>query len=392
MICLKPGFMFIIFAACLAAAPTSAPLSPADQGDAVVGKAMHFFMAQQRPDGSFKMSDREPPALTGMVLRAMALDPAVGAKTPEAKKAIAFLLATQQPDGGIYEEMLGNYSTALCISGLAAANDPTLKESIAKAVAYLKGGQWTDTIAAGRGEKVDPNSPLFGGWNYGGAGRRAGRADLSNTAQVLGALKDAGLSKGDPAYQNALKFASRLQNNSETNPAKWASNDGGFIYNPGQNGNGESAAGSFKDADGKPMVRSYGSMTYAGLETMLYAGLSKDDPRVKAALTWIRGNWTLDEHPGMQARGDAQAGVFYYYNVFARSMAAYGEPIITDKQGTPHDWRKELIAKLASIQKPDGSFEGTNQWMENDPMIATCLATAALQEALQDLKANPNPK
>jgi len=382
----------LILTACCGAGPASAPSSSADEGEAVLAKTMHFFLSRQRPDGSFKLDEREPPALTGMVLRAMALDPAIGAKTPEAKKAIAYLLATQKPDGGIYDQMIGNYSTALCVSGLASVNDPALKDPIAKAIGYLKDGQWTDTIAAGRGQKVDPNSPLFGGWNYGGSGRRSGRADLSNTAQVLAALKDAGVSKDDPAYQNALKFASRLQNNTESNSARWASNDGGFIYNPGDNNAGDSPAGTYTGANGERMVRSYGSMTYAGLETMLYAGLSKDDPRVKAAFNWIRSNWTLDEHPGMRVAGDPQAGVFYYYSVFARSMAAYGEPVITDKQGTTHDWRKELIAKLATLQKPDGSFEGTNQWMENDPMIATCLAIAALEEAIGDQKANPNTK
>ena len=382
----RPLLLTIILATCLAASPASVPVSAVDQGETAMHKAIKYFTDHQKTDGSFKLDDREPPALTGMVLRVMARDSADGAKTPAAKQAIAYLLATQKPDGGIYDQMIGNYSTALCISGLAAANDPALKDPIARAVGYLKGGQWSDAIAAGRGQKVDPNSPLFGGWNYGGSGRRSGRADLSNTAQVLAALKDAGVSKDDPAFQNAVKFASRLQNNSETNQSKWAGNDGGFIYNPGENGEGDSPAGTYTNADGQKMVRSYGSMTYAGLETMLYAGLSKDDPRVKAALTWIRSNWTLDEHPGMRGKGDPQAGVFYYYDVFARSLAAYGEPVITDKQGIAHDWRKELIAKLASLQKPDGSFQGTDQWMESDPMIASCLATAALQEALQDLK------
>ena len=34
-------------------------------------------------------------------------------------------------------------------------------------------------------------------------------------------------------------------------------------------------------------------MTYTGLKTFLYAGVGKDDPRVKAAVDWIRRHYTL---------------------------------------------------------------------------------------------------
>ena len=36
-----------------------------------------------------------------------------------------------------------------------------------------------------------------------------------------------------------------------------------------------------------------------------------------------------------------------------------------------HDWRVALIQKLASIQKPDGSFVGQKNWMEDNPVLAT---------------------
>ena len=42
-------------------------------------------------------------------------------------------------------------------------------------------------------------------------------------------------------------------------------------------------AGEYTGADGKRMLRSYGSMTYAGLKSMIFAGVGPDDPRVKAA-------------------------------------------------------------------------------------------------------------
>ncbi len=64
-------------------------------------------------------------------------------------------------------------------------------------------------------------------------------------------------------------------------------------------------------------LRSYASMTYAGLKSMIFAGLTPDDPRVEAALTFIRKNYSLETNPGM---GDA--GLFYYYHTFAKSLTA----------------------------------------------------------------------
>ena len=93
----------------------------------------------------------------------------------------------------------------------------------------------------------------------------------------------------------------------------------------------------------------------------------------------------------MSARnpGSAKAGIYYYYNTLARALAVYGQPVLKDKQNAEHDWRKELIAKLAADQKPDGSFIGDRRWMEDDPVIATTLATLALEEAMRDLKEHP---
>src|SRR5262249_45574119 len=149
----------------------------------------------------------------------------------------------------------------------------------------------------------------------------------------------------DPAYKAALVFLTRTQNNSETNDQPWAGNDGGVVYSPANDGDSE--AGFIITPHGRKVPRSYGSMTYPGLKSMIYAGLTKDDPRVKAALEWIRKHWTLDENPAMREAGPEMArhGRFYYYYVFAHALRAYGEPTITDAQGVPHDWRTELIDK-----------------------------------------------
>jgi len=234
-------------------------------------------------------------------------------------------------------------------------------------------------------KSVAKDDPRYGGFGYG----KRERPDGSNMQIALDALHDAGVKSDDPAYAAAVTFATRLQNRSESNDQKWAANDGGFIYPAADGGN--SPAGEYTGPDGKPMFRSYGSMTYAGLKSMIYAGLTKDDPRVKAAWTWITQNWTFDENPGLKSGqgNSSESGLYYYYHTAARALRAYGEPIITDAQGNKHDWRIELIDKLATLQKPDGSWVGDAKWMENNPTIVTSFAVLALQEAMADLKEHP---
>jgi squalene-hopene/tetraprenyl-beta-curcumene cyclase len=108
-------------------------------------------------------------------------------------------------------------------------------------------------------------------------------------------------------------------------------------------------------------------MTYAGLKSMIFAGVSTDDPRVKAAVAWANQHYTVSENPGMGA-----AGLYYYYHTFAKALSALGSPTVTDAEGKTHDWRAELIAALASKQQPDGSWiNENNRWLEGDPNLVT---------------------
>jgi squalene-hopene/tetraprenyl-beta-curcumene cyclase len=176
--------------------------------------------------------------------------------------------------------------------------------------------------------QADPKDPKFGGAGYDGKSR----PDLSNTQFFVDAMIAAGVPKEDPAIQNALKFISRCQNlPGETNDqpfAKKTSDDdkGGLTYNPfdpdEKNPNRTPAGG----------LRSSGAMTYAGLKSFLYAGVTKNDPRVKAAIDWIRAHYTLEENPGQ-----GQSGLYYYYHTFAKAMTVWGEDEFTDAAGKKHD-------------------------------------------------------
>ena len=185
------------------------------------------------------------------------------------------------------------------------------------------------------------------------------------------ALKAAGVKEDDPAMQKALVFVSRTQNlETEHNTTPFAAkvDDGGFYYTP--------AAGGTSQAGNTPNggLRSYGSMTYAGLKSMIYAGLDEKDPRVKAAFDWIRRHYTLDQNPGL-----GQQGLFYYYHTYAKTLDALGQDTFEDAQGTQHDWRQELTAKLASLQKENGSWVNTaDRWYEGDPNLVTAYSLMAL--------------
>jgi squalene-hopene/tetraprenyl-beta-curcumene cyclase len=117
-------------------------------------------------------------------------------------------------------------------------------------------------------------------------------------------------------------------------------------------------------------------MTYSGFKSYLYAGLSKDDPRVRAALGWMSEHYTLEENPGL-----GREGLYYYYVVFAKAHRALGrETMLVD--GVERSWRADLVLALEKLQQPDGSFRSVaDRWMENDRVLITAYALVALQEA-----------
>jgi hypothetical protein len=253
-------------------------------------------------------------------------------------------------------------SVSISVMALAACNDDgRYDETLAKAEAFLKGLQWDG------GESIDPADPAYGGAGYGSKQR----PDLSNTAFLIEALRTAGVSEDDPAIQRALVFVSRTQNlegpaNTLPFPAK--NPDGGFYYTPANGG--ESQAGETPNGG----LRSYASMTYAGLKSMIFAGLDREDSRVQAAVTWLRKHYTFEENPGM---GDS--GLFYFYQTAAKALDALGEDAFTDAAGVAHDWRAELVSELASRQQPDGSWINANsRWLEGDPNLVTAYALLAL--------------
>jgi squalene-hopene/tetraprenyl-beta-curcumene cyclase len=342
------------------------------RADQAVERGLKFLAASQQPDGGWLFRDSSDPAFTALVANCFIQEPSYGPEHPIVRRAIEFMLTAQQPDGGIYVPGQGikNYQTSVCLMALSAMEEGKYEKEIGRAQQSLKEGQWDE------GEGYVPESPWYGGAGYG----RHKRPDLSNTQMMLEALHQSGLPADDPVYQKALQFVSRCQMLGETNDLAFAqgATDGGFIYTAANDG--ESKAGTVT-LDGRPRLRSYGSMTYAGFKSLLYAGLTHEDPRVKAAFDWIREHYTLDVNPNMPG-AQSQEGLYYYYHVFARALQAWGEKVIVDAEGKRHDWRDELRAKLIELQRPDGSWVNEeDRWREGNPYLVTSYAILALQTA-----------
>jgi squalene-hopene/tetraprenyl-beta-curcumene cyclase len=370
--------------------PTTQAVSPRtqaviDDAQVVADKAFAYLKAQEKPDFSWQ-SEQDPPGLSALVLKAFVEDEKYDPDMVFLDKGFDKLISYQKPDGGVYIDSLQNYNTAIAISAMAVSKEAEYKAPIAKALAFLRTLQFSDTIQGDL--HVTPDDVRYGGTGYG----KGGRPDLSNLGMTLDALHDAGIPPTDPAYAAALKFVTRCQNLSETNDQKWASNDGGFIYTPFAGG--VSPAGDYVDASGVTRHRSYGSMTYTAIKSMIYAGLTRDDPRVKAAWDWLSKNYTVKENPGMQLSDPndpnaAKGGLYYYYHAMARALHAYGSPTITDAAGVTHDWRVDLIAQIKTLQAADGSFKGEKQFMEDNPVLATGYVALAMEEVKLDLHDHP---
>jgi len=349
---------------CILALATSAWAADGDRATTtkpVRQKAVQFLKVSQSSDGSW--TSPNIPGITGLAVYSL-LESGVPADDETVVSGLKFLRSLQHDDGGIYyaKSTHRNYETSISLLAFEAANqDGRYDDLISKAEKFLRGLQWDED------EEQKPEDPGYGGAGYGGHQR----PDLSNTTFLIEALKAAGATADDPAMQKALTFVSRCQNlESEHNNTKFAAkvNDGGFYYTPAAGGTsqaGMTATGG---------LRSYASMTYAGLKSMIYAGVKKDDPRVKAALAWIQKFYSLNENPGMGLQG-----LFYYYHTFAKSLSVLEIDELEDADGQKHNWRAELVAKLASTQKPNGSWVNeADRWYEGDPNLVTAYALLAL--------------
>jgi squalene-hopene/tetraprenyl-beta-curcumene cyclase len=330
------------------------------QLEASLNKAAAYLRQHQQPDGMWE-KHAGISALAAAALLRMPGEPKAKA-LETVGKTLDKLASMAKPDGGIYDKEIPHYITAVSVMALVAAGRPQDRPLIEKARVYLA------EHLLDEGEGIKKDDKWYGGMGYGGPGTGGRLADIISLEYALRAMKEAQLPGDDAAWQKALTFLQRAQNNSETNDQEWAANDGGFVYYPGFTYHSEGG------------TRSYGSATYAGILSYSWANVKKDDQRVQAVLKWIRDNYTVDENPGI-----GQKTVYYYYMVFAKALQAVGEPIIVDSKGQRHNWREDLGRKLMSLQHAEGYWVNTEPWeMQNNKVLVTAFTMAAMQAILQE--------
>ncbi|NOZ20640.1 MAG: hypothetical protein GXP25_06075 [Planctomycetes bacterium] len=357
---------YLLFAASAAGQPVT--LQPEGRLDVserketklAIERALHWFEKQQNDQGAWEPA--QVPAVTALVVTAFLGHGGekYGESNPAVKKGIDFVLKFAREDGAITGEMYANYNTSICMMMLLATRNPKYRPVIER------GRQFLLTLQCDEKEGYTPDKPGYGGIGYDSHGKPC----LSNLEMALEAIKYSEDDLTDTAnppsrlhWDKAILFLQRCQNFAKTNDQPWAGNDGGFIYAPGQ-----SKAGG---------TRSYGSMTYAGLKSFLYANVKRDDPRVQAAVSWIKNHYTLDCNPNM-----GEQGLYYAYHTFAKAMHVYGDEVLVDPKGTSHAWRKDLVTKLLSLQKGDGFWVNENgRWMESNPVLVTAYACISLELA-----------
>lgn len=357
-------------------------------------KGLEYLFSHQKEDGSIITDE---PGADAAALGATTLTVNGAARAPKdirAKyedrmaKACQYILKKRMSDGSFQgKEGLPTYTTALAIMALHNTDSQKYSDAIRKGQEYL--------IKAQYHSEVSPDDVNYGGWTYGEDSKGKGEsANMSTTHYAMMALDETKLAKDNDVFKRAVVYLQRSQNNSETNDVKVKGvkvlSDGGFIYGPGMTRASKDKKG-LVDENNNAYFPSYASMTYAGFKSLLYANLPKDDPRVLAALSWIKENYTLDRNTGMGYRADEksmdQQGIYYFYNAFARAMDAWGEKEIEDASGAKHIWAVELTGKLMEKQLDDGSWMNPeDRWHEGLKSVVTGYCLDALGTCIRWLE------
>lgn len=358
----------------------------------MLASALPWLAAEQQKDGGWPgihssvMGHERPsaPPNTGIaVLALLAAPPALREKNAQTiERGITYLLTYQGPDGaiGMPEEVLQlkNFLTSLTLQACLGFDRARYEHEIAQMVKFLETNQLDEHHGFARDDW------RYGGWNFfESLDQKSGdrvRVDLCVARFVTDALKAANISLDHPLWEKSALHVTRCQNWQDTADRLTIADDGGFISSPRF-----SKAGPLYLGSDRVRFRSYGSATSDGLKVLLNQGFAKDDPRVRSALRWISGNFTVTENPGFPADSllPFGKGLYYYYLMsVADTLRTAGEERITTPDGREHYWIREIVDQLSMLQKPEGYWKNReNAMTEDDPLLATSLSALALGDA-----------
>lgn len=316
-------------------------------------RAVRWLCAQQQPDGGWHSEHyavlRSGQALTPFVLHALL---AHGGAPPEVlARGLACVRRSIAADGSIgYADRdvleYPVYATALAILVLqrvGAAEDAPRIAAMA---------EWLAAQQLGEARGFAPGEPAYGAFGFGAQGLPPGvpgHVDLVHTRFALQALAVAGR-LDDAVRERAFAQLRTLQNA-----------DGGFAYSSVV----AAANKAGRDDDGR--FRSYATATADGVLALRALGVGDDDARLVAANAWLARHASAYRIGGI---GDGAAApwhealCFYHAMVLAEAWPAA---------------RRELTVVLGGRQQPDGRFASqlTSAMKEDDPLLATALAVRA---------------
>jgi squalene-hopene/tetraprenyl-beta-curcumene cyclase len=369
--------------------------------DAAMRRGSAYLLAHQGQDGAFRSEHyaafKDGYSLSPLALLALWAAPPDPAVTAAFERGLDFVATLITADGALRTGLDGPtypyYAIAGTLLALGAAGPAGERhEAVRQAlIGLLRERQFSEA----RG--WTPADPSYGGWGYypelpdknarGGHPDARLTANLSATVFSIGALRLAGVSAEDPALQKARVFVERCQNwgavsdrpgSTTTRDPRF--DDGGFFFSPlVPDSNKAGSAGT--DAGGRTRYRSYGSMTADGLRALLRLGVPFDHERVQVASRWLAQHFSVEANPGAFPReAELRRASSYYYYVWsaAHALRAMGATEVDTSAGRVH-WARALAAALLARQRPDGSWANASMELrEDDPLVATPFAMAAL--------------
>ncbi|MFU8780417.1 MAG: hypothetical protein ACNA71_05255 [Kiritimatiellia bacterium] len=366
-------------------------------------RGIDWLVSVQQESGAW--SNPDFPAITAMALTALVRSGRADL-VPSMQRATDFILSCVQTSGpakgAIYSDIpgrtgggLSNYNTALSALALHTVLNSSLFGTINTDNRYANLTQVIlDARAFMASSQYLGESIHFGGMGYDPPTERT-YADLSNSymgyesMRVTQDLEEfrGGTTRVDLDWAAAIKYIQRIQNLPAVNDMPWATDHpdeiGGFAY---RTDTFREDFGSFVDEQGVLRYRSAPTMSYAGLLSYLYAGLDRDDPRITAALAWIRNHWNPripTRNPELAGTPSEMGGYYYYLNVMTRALNIYGTDTLTLAAGDTINWRADALAAILEKQRDEGFWlNDYGRYWESDSVLATAYALLALQNAL----------
>jgi len=353
------------------------------EAEQAIARALSWLISRQAADGGWHSTTygqlKDGAAVTALALDAMsrACKPSAlsTAQADSVAKGFAFLRrgldkrgTISSPDGSLD---FPTYAAALWLGAarrLGLARE--LREQRAKIAQYLLEAQ----VAEPRG--FEPDSPSYGGWDFLGKGDAQGittGTNISVACFVLEALSEELASETASGGRKPTEGLAATIARGKAYALRCQQPDGGFAFTC------EPASLNNKAAFLDPKLtqpRPYGTATCDGIRALVACGLKPADEPIAKAVAWLVRRPGLEVVPGFETLPPEtgwQRGLrYYYYSSLARVL-----PLLPSPDREPR--RAALIKHVPTLQHKDGYWQNESDRMrENDPLIATPLALAAL--------------